>query len=301
MDNRHRHELDQNDLQHFLTHMGPFWDKWGMPILLGILVAVGGYTGKVYYDRHVDDQHQSAVRDLELATSPESLRGVAQQASEPGIAAVALLRGADLALASAVMPEPPVPPSTQPSEARAKGPLSAEDRKAALKDAEQMYKAVIDQPAAAPVVKLNARMGLAAAAESRSDWEAASKLYQETADQAGLYEVIKSRAQKRQALIAELKSPVAFAPEPATQSASMLPPGMGGSMVPLRSAANPMPPATTRPADASDETPAAVEQPAAPEKTVAPEKPAAPAKPAAEKPAAKPAPAKKPAKPAADR
>lgn len=304
MDNRHRHELQQNDLEHFLTHLGPFWEKWGMKILLTLLVIVGGYSAKTYYTQHVEAQHQAAVRDLELATSPESLRAVAQQTSEPGLSAVALLRGADLALSSAVMPEPPTPPTTQPGKTT-KPPMSADDRKAALKDAEQMYKAVIEQPSASPVVRFNASIGLAAVAESRSDWDGASKLYRGVIDHAGEYGAIKARAQKRLELLEQLKSPVAFAPEPATQPASMLP-GMGESFLPLRSAANAAPSATpavegsekemlTSNASVAEEKPAVEEKPAA--KPVA--KPAKPA--ASEKPAANVKPAKPTTRPAAER
>lgn len=288
MDTQHRHDLEQNDLQYFLTHLGPFWDKYGMTILLVILTIVAIFSGRTFYGRYVDQSHQSAVRDLEMATSPESYRGVAQQSSEPPVAALALLRGADLALASAVLPQPAdaAPPTTQPglTAPGPKGPQTPAERQAALKDAEQMYKGVLDHPAASPVLRLNAKLGMAAVAESRSDWESAGKLYRETIEQATDYDVIRQRAQKRQALLEQLKKPVAFAPEPATQPASQLPSfNFGESKTHLPAAL---------PTD-GDTAPGA--EPAAPAATA----PASPAKPAAVKPAAaKPAPAKPAAKPA---
>ena len=97
-------------------------------------------------------------------------------------------------------------------------------RQELLADAEQDYQAVVDDPAAHSVLRLNALLGLAAVAESRQQWDQARALYQQVEQQASSgQERLKELASRHAAALDRVAKPVIFAPEPppASQPASL--------------------------------------------------------------------------------
>ena len=182
--------------------------------------------------------HERAWGDLAGATSPETLRQVASDnSSNPAVAALAQLRAGDLALSRVLNPVAAEPTSatTKPTSAipglsaPAIAPRSPEaERNNDLKLAEDAYNAAINVKSAPVIIQLNARLGLAAVAETRGQWAKAHEAYQAAAKAAGdEYPMIKAQAVAREALIDRLPTSLAFSPEKppvvATQPADLFP------------------------------------------------------------------------------
>jgi predicted negative regulator of RcsB-dependent stress response len=206
MEPQHRHELHENDLQHFLTHFGEWWNQHGNRILTGILIVLVLLTGWIWYRKSQVGRHEQAWQDLAVANTPERLRTLAQDSSEPSVRVLAGLRAGDAWLTESLSPDP---------EKAAKAP-------AALSQARQCYADVADNAAAALPMRLNARLGLASVAEAKKDWPEARKQYTQVTAEAGAgYATLAARAQARLNVLDGLASPVVFAATaPATQPTS---------------------------------------------------------------------------------
>ena len=213
MDAEHRHELHQNDLAEFLANFGEWWSKNGLRTLLIIFLAVGAVFLYRLHRTSAERAHDELWNDLALATSAAQYRGVAKSHDNPTIQALAYLRAGDLELRKAIAP------AEKPDVDETADDL-AERRKKLLDAAEQDYNAVVDNPAAHTAMKLNALLGLASVAESRSSWDEAKEIYQQIQEQASAgYEGIAKIALRRSEALDRAAVPVAFAPDPPPEPA----------------------------------------------------------------------------------
>jgi predicted negative regulator of RcsB-dependent stress response len=210
MDSEHRHELKENDLEQFLRNFKEWWGKHGNFLLVVILLAVLVFGGVRLYRGRLRDLHNQAWSDLANATSPEVYRQVVSEHDNPTVQALALLRAGDLQLQRATQP----PQTDSLGQTKPETTLSPADRQAALEDATGLYQQVLQQDTAPPLIKLNARVGLASIAEARKQWDQARELWEAVKKDAGdTLPVIRAQAEGRLAMLDQLKSPVEFAPD----------------------------------------------------------------------------------------
>lgn len=218
MDAEHRHELKENDLAEFLANIGPWWAKYGNRLLAVVLALAVGLAAIRWVQSDRATAREQAWRDLADTTSPDGYRAVAQSHADPSVQALAYLRGADLLLARASAPRQDQA-KTQPAPATDGSTPPAPDEtdtSVDLENAALMYQQVLDNAQAHTIFKLNARLGLAAVAENRSDWSQAKRQYDEIIDEAaGGHGAIAHRARTRSAMLDQLKKPVAFRIDPA--------------------------------------------------------------------------------------
>ncbi len=209
MDPEHRQELEENDLEVFLTNCKKWWGKHGTKVVLVLLVGALALFAKQMYDKRQAERHETMWSELANATSPEAARSLAMSYSEPGYKAKAWLKGADLLLARALEPQ------VAPSPANGEGASPPVDRAATLTQAADYYQGVLAVDQAAVVYRLNARLGLATVAETQGDFDAASKQYEQILADAGTeYAAISAQAKARLEMLPDLKNPVKFGPEP---------------------------------------------------------------------------------------
>lgn len=232
MDSKHRHELEQNDLVVFLTHFNEWWNKYGQMTLIVVLVAVGAFTAMRFYNYNKMQAHENAWGGLAQSTSPESYRATAAE-NKGAVKALALLRGADLLLAQATVPQnasedmtaqaeavkPAAEGAATDPEATPASPVKVsleapkvQDPAAMLEDAGKMYQAVVDDASVHVVLRINAMLGLASVAEAQGKWDAAGQAYDKAYDLAGSeYVVLAKQASGRKARLADISKPVVFA------------------------------------------------------------------------------------------
>ena len=230
MDSQHRHELEQNDLVVFLTHLNEWWAKHGQITLIVILVVVGTFTGTRYYQHNKMMAHENAWGGLARSTSPESYRATAAD-NEGTVKALAYLRGADLLLAQATVPQTPAKP-VQPVEAVDAvdavdvtegdtpieaapavtiAPTQTQDPSEMLADAKIMYQAVASDKSVHVVLQINGFLGLGSVAESQNQWDQAAAAYDQAIALAGTqYHVLAEQASSRRDQLEDIKSPVQF-------------------------------------------------------------------------------------------
>lgn len=225
MDSKHRHELEQNDLVIFLTHFNEWWTKYGQLTLILVVIVLGSFTAVRFYNYNKMQAHEKAWSGLAQSTSPESYRATASENSG-AVKALALLRGADLLLAQATVPQTKTDvadmtdttatektdtgEATQPKVEVAAPQV--QDPKVMLEDARTMYQAVADDKNVHVVLQINGLLGLASVAEAQGDWDTASKAYDSAITKAGTtYAVLAQQATGRKARLDELKEPVQFA------------------------------------------------------------------------------------------
>lgn len=209
MDADHRHELKQNDLEEFLHHFKEFWAKWGQTITIGLLLIVLIYTGKTFLDTRRETRRERALADLATSTSPEALLALAEEVGDPAVRVRALLRAGDLLLVSVVAPP-------REDDGQVVTPLDPSQREQRLTQAAAVYRQVVEE-APAPLFAHNARLGLAAVAETQGQWDEARRQYEAVRDQAAaLFPAIAQQARARLAMLDRLTEPVVFAPPEAS-------------------------------------------------------------------------------------
>ncbi|MEX0774822.1 MAG: hypothetical protein WD042_03805 [Phycisphaeraceae bacterium] len=217
MDADKRHELEENELASFLVGAKTWWAKHGTRVLSVLLVIVVAWFGWNLYQKRAREARETAWSNLANATSPEALKQAAQSYADPAYQAMAWLKAGDLLLGRAITPPEAPPeagaagtPTTQPAD-----PAPVSDPAADLDEAETLYEKVLGRAEADPVFKLNARLGLAAIAETRGHSDEAAQQYELIQKEAGEhYEAIAQQAKARQARLVELARPVVFGAEP---------------------------------------------------------------------------------------
>ena len=223
MDSEHRHELQENDLRESLSNWRELWSKYGTPITVAVLVVVVAFAGYRLYGTYTSSKREAAWQELAQTSSPEGLAQVAEQHSIKAVRMLALLRAADLHLEQAIFVAEPAAGEGEDgdngeSAVQALRPAEIEEQKQRLTRAETMYQRVLEEAEAAEF-RVNALLGLAAVAESREQWDAASDRYtqaQELGEQGELPRIV-AIADHRRNLLDKLRLPVAIvdAPEPA--------------------------------------------------------------------------------------
>ncbi len=201
MDTQERHELKQNDLEEFLRNFKEWWSKNQNTVLAVIAIAAICFMAFSLWTSHSERVHEEAWSTLAMKSSPETHRQLALSHDNRTIRMLAALRGADGFLAEA----------NEPAESISGTNEASQDT---LNKAEELYQLVIDE-AEFNEYRINALFGLAAVAENRHNWEQARNYYQQVIETAGPgLSFFSKQAESRMAMLTELATPVAFAPEP---------------------------------------------------------------------------------------
>ncbi|MCE9590649.1 MAG: hypothetical protein K8S99_09020 [Planctomycetes bacterium] len=246
MESRPDPDQHVNDWHDFLHKGREVWDRYGNHVLivvLAVMVVIFGY--RIYTARELA-KHQNAWQELSGATSPDSLKNIADESGDPVIASMAYLRAGELLLNKATLPDAASAySSTQPA-----APPDPRDRAADLSRAAEMFKAASEQHDAHIAIRLNALLGLASVSEATSSWDEARRVYATVIAEAdkGRFAAIAALAQGRLKMLDRLKEPIIFGPEPvaatqpATQPASG--PSIGNNPLSPAMIAQPLSPAT---------------------------------------------------------
>lgn len=159
--------------------------RFSTPLLLVVLLVVGGYVGFGKLRESRDGKLANALGQFEAAAragNPGNLVRIADEFSgQAEVASLARLAAADIYLASAI--KGLVPGAELTPEGRLKNAddaVSAEKRQELLKNAAASYQQVVDSTRGDPfkaVHTIGALFGLAAVAETRGEAEAAKKYF----------------------------------------------------------------------------------------------------------------------------
>ncbi len=183
MDPKLPDDFEQDDLSSFLSGAKAWWDKHGTQVLVVILVIALGAIGWRMYQRHQEEAFENAWGGLARAENPQIILSLAEQYDNPTFKAMAYLKAGDLLRNRAESPAPP-PAASQPA-ASQPAPLSAADRQRLMTEAGSAYQKVIDTQKTPELLCDNARLGLAAVAESTGNWKQAAELYAAVQKDAG--------------------------------------------------------------------------------------------------------------------
>lgn len=206
MDREHKEQLKQSDLEYFLTHFGEIWGKYGNKLLTIVLAIVVVVMIMRIVERNAATSSETELRKLAEARTGFDFRSAADAATSGSVKARALLRGGDFLL-----------DKVRTATGENGGKRSDDEIKRDLDDAGAMYGDVLKIKGAHDVYSLNARLGLAAIAESRRDWDAARTEYEKVSADAGNYTIIAYRAKARLAMMPRLKKKITFGPEKAPE------------------------------------------------------------------------------------
>jgi hypothetical protein len=277
MKSEHRHELKTNDLAKGLFTFQDYVKVYGGRIALGVLIAVLIVVlilqrrGKAreqeramrdnlgYAREQIDRLSHGGAKPTQMTQARQALQEVLEKASDKAVLAEATVLQGELAWALATFPE--VPGATTDRTWR------PEKEPAELyKEAKEAYQRVISQYGDQPLPATTAHLGLAAIAESSSDWDEARKQYEAVKSAASVAPAFKEYADTKLRALEQIKQPVlvgivpekAEKPEPplfpdlppstkrsATQSTTGTTPATGGTTAPIDAPKKPAP--TTKP------------------------------------------------------
>jgi len=220
MDSEHRHELQQNDLEEFLTHFKEWWQKHGTNTLLTILIIVAVIFFYRWYSGREQRMLNTAYTELANAADPYAMTELAGEYDHiEGFAAAARLRAANQLTRQALGLE-------TTAAAQEDAPVG-EERQNMLEQARGLYQRVVESGSTTQLQVLNARFGLAAVQETLGDFEAAQQQYQTIQDEAGdQWSVLAARAKRLSSNISDIRQPIEF-PEPPAPPAASTTPGAG--------------------------------------------------------------------------
>jgi len=165
MDSEHRHELKENDLAVAITTLKDWWAKHQMKVLGGAVVLAALILAIRYFSASATASRDNEQYALATAPTPEAFRSLAQDTSNDAVKLHANLRGADAIL----------PLVRKPAGVGADA-ISEDKKKQLLDQGESMYQSVLDA-AKHPLIRIKARLGLAALAETRGQWDKAKEQY----------------------------------------------------------------------------------------------------------------------------
>lgn len=214
MDSEQRHELQENDLRHFLFHFNEWWKKHGTLMLLAILIVVAIVTGGRWYLGKDARERETAWGDFAGTTSPEGLQDVAgRNADRPGLANYAMLRASDQLGEQAM--------DTAATD-NADGEKPKDQTTRLMDRSIALAQQTIDAPQAPglagsgepSLVKLNARLRLAANHETLAQWDLAKAQYEAVRKEAGPHKTLATLADLRLSRIASIEQPVTLPQAP---------------------------------------------------------------------------------------
>lgn len=238
MDKQELKELEHNDLAEFFTNFRKFWDKYGTPILLILLICVGSWVGLRWWNAQAAEARDNAWGAYYEASSAIAYEQVAAKfANNPTISTLAKVSMADNLMMEAIL-ESDLPFPTDETEDENTSSLSPEKK---IERASVLYEEVIntlphrDLPS---LVKLNARMGLAGALEQQRKFDEARVQYESVIEEAGPYDALRVKAETLLRNLDSLKTEIVFADDtadfedsstpapPATTPEMVIPPGI---------------------------------------------------------------------------
>jgi hypothetical protein len=287
-----RHELKQNTLAHGLETLPDVGRRHGTKILLVVMVGLAvallirsrvnssreaeeQAAHRLSYGRELIDQLQTAAERVppaqfvtvaqEISKNVDTaVRQVLEASDDPRAIAEARIIQGDLNWHLAVMPEPPGA-TTRPELA-----LPRSDDQF-LQSAADAYEAAVEQPGAPHESVVTARLGLAAVAENRAQWDQAREQYQKVLDDGATPKPLKDLAAASISRLEMLRKPPLLATQPATtQGATQTATTQGAATQPATGATQPATSTAPEPVDAKPQ--------AAPEATT-PENPQPPSDP----------------------
>jgi predicted negative regulator of RcsB-dependent stress response len=257
-----RHELKQNTLALGLQSFPDFWRVYGGKVLLALVAilaiilfirfrtqsaheaeqaAAESYAGAVQAiaslqnpprDPKLASEQRKAVQDQ----AERAIGQVLETSTDDGLKAEALVARGDLNWTLARMPDL--------SGATTQTTRPAESRDDALESARKAYEAALALPGAKPLSVTTARLGLAAIAEQRRQWDEAKKQYEAVKNDPRTPKAFKAEAETDLENLAKIQTPVLLG-KAATMPATTLPafPELGATTQPAGS----QPAATTGP------------------------------------------------------
>ncbi|QQE11631.1 hypothetical protein JD969_19445 [Planctomycetota bacterium] len=204
MDDKRRTEpkFRDEELQEAVDRIQIFWERYGSSVMIFITVLFLGIAAYTFVTKNAANKHENSWGDLASAANPAGLQNLAAETGNSTVRILAILRSGDGFLA-----EGSIPPTDEVTQ-------EALDQK--LKDAAAAYSKVLSLTKV-PEFTANAQLGLAAVAESQSDWAAAKGYYEQAILAADLAELtaIKEQAEARIELLPQIESKIEFAPETA--------------------------------------------------------------------------------------
>jgi hypothetical protein len=257
-----RHELKQNTLAHSLENLPEFGRQHGTKILLVVMIGLAVallIRSRISSSRAAEEQAayalshgREAVEQLQanagrLAPAgaqeiskivDKSVQDVLDASDDPRMIAEARILQGDLNWQLAALPEPPGA-TTRPELAL---PRSDEQL---LEAAAAAYRAAVEERNAPRESVVTARLGLAAVAENRRQWDAAKEQYQKVLDDPNTPKPLKDLAAAALTRLEILRKPPLLA-APATA------PSLPGATQPSTTASTTAP---TQPATAPTTTP----------------------------------------------
>ncbi|HLO42446.1 MAG TPA: hypothetical protein VK176_15595 [Phycisphaerales bacterium] len=166
-----------------------FLRKWSTPVLVVVALAAVSYAGYTRWKERKIQTHNNAYAEFERVAgvanpSPESLKRVADEnEGVGGVSLMARLTAGDVylqAVRRGIRPGTAIEPDG--SVKNTEDLLNADDRKAYLDQAEQLYQRVAKEARLSDsqrILAISANFGLAAVAECREDFDGARKFYNE--------------------------------------------------------------------------------------------------------------------------
>jgi hypothetical protein len=280
-----RHELQTNTLAQALAGAPAWWQKYGgrvLFLLIAAVLAVILIRFRVSSGRAAEQaaqQNLAVARTLideldnfnQLRGQPDQMTIIREDASRalesatggsdtPATQAEVLVARGDLYWTLASIPKPPA--STQPSATQPAQPERSPEQ--LIDEAARAYQAVLDQFGNEKHAAVAARMGLAAIAENRGNWDVAREHYEAVARDETLAQAYRGHATRRLEQLPQLQKPILIvAPAPATQPTTQTADagaGAGAADLSALLAAQPVEPDTnpaTRPATPPTTAPAA--------------------------------------------
>jgi hypothetical protein len=207
-----------DDIAEFQQTVKWGWDKFGMPIVLAVLIAMLGLTGYRWLTGREERALEEAYSELADTTDPAGKEDVAAKyESLPGFSGNARLVAADLRLHEAVF-------GTAGNQgllgSDANKPLSLEEKNKRLDQAAAGYDAVI-KANQSPLQVFAARFGLAAVRETQGDFIKAREQYARLQEDAKAgYPSVAAQAATLAASLDRITAPVVFPPKPPPKAAS---------------------------------------------------------------------------------
>lgn len=246
-------DLKELDLATGIDRVPELWNRHGNTVLIGITILALGYAlwtfrhNTTLQAKQASEQNLASARELMgllrsdvLNLSPEAYSNLRRQVLTEGSTALSdvlaktdddsarlqalLLRG-DLYYAVGMLPDPAAA-TTRPTLKLAQEPESL------FRTAQESYQEVLTRYTDHPTEAAAARLGLAAVAENRSDFDGARGFYETVANDAKAASNYRETAKQRLTLLPSLARPVRIRISTAPTTAPMpflIPDGTGGS------------------------------------------------------------------------
>lgn len=196
-----------NELTEAWGNFKDLWSKYGQSVLIAVCLASVIFAGMNFFRSRQTSGQERAAAAVATAVSPQAKEAVARDfSSKPAFAQRAALQAADQYLQQARDNSAVAPEGTE---------ITLEPAEA-LNQASSLYQGLVDD-AYHPLIAINAKLGLAAVAEARSDWDAAAGAYDQAKTQAEAenYLYLARLAETRKGFLGQLKDPIPFGVEPA--------------------------------------------------------------------------------------